>query len=172
MKIVSLLINKDVAEAERNFEQATGDNIVDLCSKYLSVLAEYRTHLLKLPEIPEVNFIEQSPLGRTLAEQSRTVVQAAIDVTETAHDMVEALLESFTSISVSDAIETFNRLGYNGSHNWSLYGSLVHVGDASGWSLTQGQAVRRAAKLRREAYVKRRITFLKQTDADKATPPA
>ena len=172
MKIVSLLINEDVAKAERNFEQATADNIVELCSEYLSVLAEYRSHLLKLPEIPEVNFIEQSPLGRTLAEQSRTAVQAAIDVTETAHDLVEALLESFTSISVSDAVETFNRLGYNGSHDWSLHGNMVHVSDASGWSLAQGEAVKRAAKLRREAYVNRRITFLKQTDTDEVTPPA
>jgi len=167
MKIVSLLINEDVARAERQFEQATGDNIVELCGEYLRVLSDYRTHLMNLPEIPEVNFIEQSSLGRTLAEQSRRAVQAAIDVTETAHDLVGSLLESLTSIDASDAVETFNRLGYNGSHNWTLHGSMVHAGDVSGWSLTQDEAVKRATKLRREAYVTRRITFLKGPDEDK-----
>ena len=172
MKIVSLLINEDVARAERNFDRATSDNIVDLCGEYLTVLSEYRSHLTNLPQIPEVNFAEQSSLGRTLAEQSRMAVMAAIGVTETAHDLVEALLRSFTDVSASDAVETFNRLGYNGSKDWKLHGKMVHAGDPSGWSTTEGEAIETAKRLRRDAYVNQRITFLKSSETDRSAVPA
>jgi hypothetical protein len=172
MKIVSLLINEDVARAERKFDQATADNIVDLCREYLVVLFEYRSHLTNLPQIPEVNFAEQSSLGRTLAEQSRMAVTAAIGVTETAEDLVEALLRSFTEVSASDAVETFNRLGHNGSSDWNLDGSLVRAGIPSDGSMTDSDAIETAKRLRREAYVEQRITFLKSSDTDTAGAPA
>jgi len=172
MKIVSLLINEDVARAERNFDRATSDNIVDLCGEYLTVLSEYRTHLTNLPQIPEVNFAEQSSLGRTLAEQSRMAVMAAIGVTETAHDLVEALLRSFTDVNASEAVETFNRLGYSGSNDWKLHGRMVHHGDQSGSSISDSEAIETAKRLRRDAYVNQRITFLRSSDTDKAAIPA
>ena len=170
MKIVSLLINEDVARAERNFDRATSDNIVDLCGEYLTVLAEYRKHLMSLPQIPEVNFIEQSSLGRTLAEQSRMAVTAAIGVTETAQELVGALLKSFTEVSASDAVETFNRLGYDGANNWELRGNTLHAGD--GHDLTDVEAVETAKSLRRDAYVNQRITFLKTPDHGRSAVPA
>lgn len=169
MKIVSLLINEDVARAERNFDQATSDNIVDLCGDYLAVLSDYRKHLTSLPQIPEVNFIEQSSLGRTLAEQSRMAVQAAIGVTETAQELVGALLRSFTEVSASDAVETFNRLGHNGSNDWELRDNTLHAGDQS---LTAADAIETAKRLRRDAYVDQRITFLKSPDHGRSAVPA
>jgi len=172
MKIVSLLINEDVARAERNFDQATSDNIVDLCGEYLAVLSEYRKHLMSLPQIPEVNFVEQSSLGRTLAEQSRMAVLAAIGVTETAQELVEALLRSLTEVNASGAVETFNRLGYNGSNNWELHDDTLHAGDASGSAIAADEAVETAKRLRREAYVNDRITFLHSSDPDRSAVPA
>jgi hypothetical protein len=167
-----LLINEDVAAAERKFEQATPDNIVDLCREYLRVLSDYRQHLMNLPQIPEVNFVEQSSLGRTLAEQSRMAVTAAIGVTESAHDLVDALLRSFTDVSASDAVETFNRLEYDGSKEWKLDGRTVNAGDPATRSITDDEAIETAKRLRRDAYVNQRITFLRSSEADKAAAPA
>jgi hypothetical protein len=167
MKIISLLINEDVAKAERKFEQATADNIVGLCREYIDVLSEYRRHLTDLPQVPEVNFAERSPLGRTLAEQSRMAVQAAIGVTESAQKLVAALLGSFTDVSASDAAETFNFLEYNGSNDWKLDGSTVRTDSPSGVTVSDSEAVETAKRLRREAYVNERITFLKSLDPGK-----
>ena len=162
MKILSLLINEEVARAERNFERATSDNIVELCREYLRVLTEYRDQLRGLREIPEINCTEQSKLSRELITQSRAAVRATVEVTVTAHNYVDALLRTFTLIDAWDAAETFNRLLYKGSINWEVQGGQIRATDqADGEAMTIQEAVVIAGRLRREAYVANGITFFK-----------
>jgi hypothetical protein len=163
MRILSLLINEDVVKAEREFDRATSDNIDQLCREYIAVLDAYRSQLLDLRNIPEINYNENSALGRELISQSRTAVKAAIEVTVTAHYFVEALLESFTVISGWAAVETLNRLFYDGSTEWELRsGHIVSRRAEPDASIPIAEGVEVAGRLRREAYVANGITFIDQ----------
>lgn len=160
MKIVSLLINEDVARAERDFEMATSGNIVELCTEYLRVLDHYRQHLLNLQAIPEINFAENSNFVRELSQQSRKAVQATVELTETAHRLIESLLNSFTSINPRAAADTFNRLRFKDSGDWETDGSSVFVQNApDAEKMGADEAQETAGRLRREAYVDGRMTF-------------
>jgi hypothetical protein len=70
-------------------------------------------------------------------------------------------------VSASDAAETFNCLEYKGSNDWKLDGSTVRTDSPSGVTVSDSEAVETAKRLRREAYVNERITFLKSLDPGK-----
>lgn len=158
MKIINLLINEDLLKAELALEKATAEDVVELGNTYLGKLEEYREQLHRLGGIPEIDFAQQSRLGRELIEQSRKAIRAAIEVTTSERNRVESLVDSLTLINGWDAAMTFNRLEHKDSKDWELAGSEVRIA-TNGERLSVQDAVELAGQLRREAYIKHKVVF-------------
>jgi hypothetical protein len=191
MTIINLLINEPLLKSELELNEATAENIDQLCRNYLKLLGEYRDQLHGLKGIPEIDLTQTSPLARELVGQARRAVRAAIETTVREHNRTDALLASFTSITAVQAAETFNALGYKGTKGWKASSAGVRRNasqagqksaeprsKAAGKSveaaatpigsdrdrLTVAEAVAAAGKLRRQAYVNHRVTFLPKDD--------
>jgi hypothetical protein len=163
MKIINLLINENLLDAEIALSKATSDNIVELCRNYIKLLGEYRDQLYDLRGIPEINLKESSVLGRKLVEQARKAVRAAVEITVRERNKTESLLESFTSINGHEAAETFNQLKYKGFDNWELRAKGIRRKDGNGDEpIPIEDAVDLAGKFRRDAYVADKTTFLRK----------
>lgn len=161
MLIVKLLVNEKLLEAEVALNQADSGNIIELGRAYLQILNEYREELYKLRGIPEINLKQPSPLAREFTEQVRKAIRAAVEITTRERNQTEMLLESFTSLSGYEAIDTFNRLKFKGVDNWELGANAIHSKNSAGnEQLTIQEAVDTASMLRREAYIIHRTTFL------------
>jgi hypothetical protein len=161
--ISNLLLNENLLNAELAVRRATRDNIVELCRKYLQILTEYRDQLQSLRGMPEINLQQPSTLARELIDQSRKAIRAAIEITVCERNQTEALLKSFTSISGYEAVETFNKLKYKGFDNWELRtGGIRLKNGVEDKPITVQEAVDIAGKLRRDAYVAHKITFLRK----------
>ena len=158
MKIMNLLINEDLVNAELALEKAGADDVIELGKTYLEKLKEYREQLHQLKGIPEINIAEQSKLGRELIEQSRKAIRSAIEVTTNERNRVESLMDSFTLINGWDAAATLNRLKHKSSTDWELAGSEVRIANADE-RMSIAVAVETASRLRREAYIRERIVF-------------
>lgn len=163
MKIINLLINENVASAERDLDKATSENIVEICRENLRILAAYRKQLLGLRDIPELNMEMGSALSRELIVQSRNAVRAAVESTVATQNLTEELLNSFILISGIEAADTFNRVSYQGSDKWELQGGSVTAPDHEKISIAE--AVETAGRLRREAYAADKTTFFRNTDS-------
>lgn len=164
MLIVKLLVNEKLLEAEVALNQADSGNIIELCRDYIRVLSEYREELYKLRGIPEINLKQPSLLARELSGHVRKAIRSAVEITTRERNETEMLLESFTSISGYEAIDTFNRLKYKGFDNWELGANSIHPQDSDSEGserLTIQEAVDAASILRREAYILYRTTFLR-----------
>jgi hypothetical protein len=160
--IKNLLVNETLLNAELALNRATSDNIIKLCGDYLRLLSEYRDQLYQLRGIPEINLRETS-LARELVEQARKTVRVALEITTEERNRIEILLESFTSISGYEAIETFNQLKYKGFDNWELLAGGVRLKNAAdGERMTTQEAVDIASLLRRETYIAHKTTFLRK----------
>lgn len=159
MKIINLLINEDVASAERDLDKANSENIIEICRENLRILAAYRKQLLGLRDIPELNMEMGSALSRELIVQSRNAVRAAIESTVSTQNLTEELLNSFILINGIEAADTFNRLAYRGSDKWELQGGSVTAPGQDKISIAD--AVETAGQLRREAYAADKTTFFK-----------
>lgn len=163
MKIKNLLINEELLKAELELGQANSDNIIELCRSYLLLLNTYRDELYQLRNLPEINFNQQSTLGRELIEQSRKAVRGALEITVRELNATQSLLDSFTSISGYQAADTFNKLKYKGFDNWEMQSSGVRSkGINNSEFMTVPEAVETAGKLRREAYIESKLTFFAQ----------
>jgi hypothetical protein len=162
MKIINLLINEQLLKAEVALGGATADNIVQLCRDYLRMLSEYRDQLYELRGIPEINLAQSSSLGRELIEQSRNAVRAAVEITVREHNSTHALLGSFVSIKAHEAAETFNTLAYKDATNWETFsGGVCSANGTTDVQMTVEEAVETAGRLRRDAYVANKTTFLR-----------
>lgn len=162
MLIIELLVNKRLLESEIALAQADSGNIIELARAYLQILGEYREELYKLRGVPEINLKQPSPLARELTEQVRKAIRAAVEITTRERNKTEMLLESFTSLSGYDAIDTFNRLKFKGVDNWELGANAIHSKNSAGnEQLTIQEAVDTASMLRREAYIIHRTIFFK-----------
>jgi hypothetical protein len=162
MLIVELLVNQNLVKAEVALSQANSGNIIELCRQYLLSLTKYRDELSKLRGIPEINFRQSSSLARELTEQVRKAIRSVIEITTRERNQTKSLLNSFTSISGYEAVDTFNRLKYKGFDNWELCSSGVHSKDyADDKLMTIQEAVDKASLLRRDAYIAQKVTFLK-----------
>jgi len=126
MKFINLLINEQVLKAELALNEATADNIIELCRTYLNLLGEYRDRLRGLRNIPEINLAQATTLGRELVEQARKAVRDSVEVTVREHNRTTALLKSFISITNYQAAETLNVLKYKESENWEASSAGVH----------------------------------------------
>jgi hypothetical protein len=162
MLIVNLLVNENLVNAESALNKATSGNIIELCRNYILVLNSYRDELSKLRGTPEISFQQSSTLARELTEQVRRAIRGAIEITTRERNMTESLLKSFTAISGYEAVDTLNQMQHKGFDNWELQSSGVrskrHAGDEL---MTIQEAVETAGALRREAYVTKKIAFLK-----------
>lgn len=158
MKVINLLINEDLLAAELALEKACADNVVELGKQYLEKLKEYRQQLHKLGGIREIDFAQQSKLGRELIEQSRKAIRSAIEVTTSERNRVESLMDSFTLINGWDAAATLSRLGHKDSNDWELSGTQVRIAN-NGERMSIAVAVETASRLRREVYISERMVF-------------
>lgn len=142
--------------AAHALDGATADNLVELCRRYLALLAEYRAELYTLPGTPGVNHGSGSSLSEDVADV-RKGVRAAIEKTTLERNRIEALLLSFVSVSGYEAVETFNRLHYRGHDDWELRAGGVarFSSDTAGERMTVLEAVDIASLLRREEYIAR-----------------
>lgn len=132
---------------------AAAENIIELCRQYLAVLAEYRAELYKLPDKLGLNRRQDasSPEGGRAA---REAIRASIEQTTRERHGTEALLLSFTSLSGYEAVDTFNRLKYQGHDDWELRAGGVarFCGGVPGERMTVLDAVETASLLRREEH--------------------
>lgn len=160
MLIVELLVNEKLLKAEFALNQANSGNIIELCREYLQVLNEYRDELYKLRGSPEIALQQSSSLARELTQQVRKAIRSAAEITTRERNKTESLLESFTSISGYEAIDTFNRLKYKGFDDWELGANSIHSGNnGNDGGMNIQEAVDTASLLRREAYIKHKTTF-------------
>ena len=162
MKIINLLINENLLDAELALDQATSDNIVELCQNYIKMLTAYRDQLYELRGIPEINLKQKSSLARELIAQSRKAVRAAVEITVRERSQTESLLESFTNISGYEAAETFNRLKYKGFDGWELRPGGIRRSGGEEEPMRVEKAVDLAGQLRRDAYIHDKTTFLRK----------
>ena len=143
--------------ARRALDNATSDNIIELCKQWLALLAEYRAELYKLPDVPGAGRRSESSSRKDVAD-ARKAVRAAIERTTRERNETEALLFSFTSVSGYGAVETFNGQKYRGYDDWELRAGGVarfSGGGAAGERLSVQEAVETAGLLRREEHVAR-----------------
>lgn len=160
MKIIDLIINEDIVEAELAFAMATSTDIIELCRNYLACLNRYRDQLLGLKEIPEIDLREPSSFGRELTDQARRAVRAAMEETNTKRAFFDALLASFIMISGYDAAKTLNARRFKGFDSWESYSGGVRLKyDRDARGLTMDEAVKAASLLRREAWLENKATF-------------
>lgn len=163
MLILEMLFNEKLYKAESDLNQANSDNIIELCREYLQILTEYREDLYKLRGSPKINLQQSSGLARELVEQVRKAIRSTVEITTMKRNRTELLLESFTSISGYEAVDTFNQLKYKGFDNWELKANSVHSRNKEGFEqIAIREAVETASRLRREAYIASKTTFFRQ----------
>jgi len=137
---------------------ATSENIVDLCKRYLNVLAEYRS---QLHELGNTN-VRQEAAASTSTEDvagARKSIRAAIENTTRERNKTELLLLSITTVSGYEAVEMLNRRKYEGHSDWELRSSGVKSISSSAQDLmTIQEAVDLASLLRREDHVTQNST--------------
>lgn len=162
MLILKLLVNENLLKAEAALNRAESGNIVECCRDYLQILTEYREELYKLRGVPEINLQQQSLFARELINQVRKAIRSAVEMTTRERNQTELLIQSFISISGYEAIDTFNRLKYEGIDNWELSSNSVRPQKSKKIKqMTIQEAVDTASLLRREAYVTSKTTFLR-----------
>ena len=146
-------LEEKLNQARLSLKRATCENIIELCKRYLAVLAEYRSKLYELQWTSRTHhsFSSSSPANIAL---TRSAIRAAIENTTKERHETEMLLFSFTTVSGYEAVEIFNQRKYEGHDDWELRASGVKFrgGDDSDLMTIQ-EAVDLAGMLRREDHV-------------------
>jgi hypothetical protein len=139
--------------ARHALNEATSENIIELCKQYLALLAEYRGKLYDLQKTPRIQ--RQSASSSTAdAGDTRKAIRAAIENTTSERNGTEMLLLSITTVSAYEAVDIFNRRRYEGHSDWELRASGVKFRGGTGSDLlTIQEAVDIAGLLRREEHV-------------------
>jgi hypothetical protein len=146
-------LEEKLRKARLALEGATSENVIELCQKYLALLAEYRSELYTLPDTVDLNPHPKTS-SRAEAIEIRKTVRAAIEQTTFEREWAEALILSFTVISGYGAVETFNRQQYKGRADWVLRaGGVSFKGGTGLQKMTVQEAVEIASRLRREEHV-------------------
>ena len=162
MLIIEMLVNENLIKAESALNGANSGNIVELCREYLQILTEYRDQLYKLRGVPEINLEQPSALARELVEQVRKAIRSTIEITTRERNHTELLLDSFTSISGYEVVNTFNRLKYRGFDNWELKANAVNSKNNGDFEqIAMQEAIDEASLLRRESYITDKTVFLR-----------
>lgn len=133
---------------------ATSENIIDLCKRYLALLAEYRSELYKLQDASGMERHLASSSSVEDVGGSRKLVREAIENTTRERNRTEMLLLSFTTVSGYEAVEIFNRRKYEGHDDWVLRASgLKSAGSSGDDVMTIQEAVNIASLIRREEQI-------------------
>ena len=147
-------LEEKVHHARRALDEATSENIIELCKRYLALLAEYRSELHKLPVTPGINLRSGSSPSREEVDNPRKAVRDAIENTTRERNRSAALLRSFTAVSGYEAVETLNRRKYKGHDDWTLSAGGVRVsGSTDDHRMTIQEAVDTTSLLRREEHI-------------------
>lgn len=139
--------------ARRALNGATSKTIVELCKRYLVLLAEYRSQLYELGkfDVGEHSTSSSTTEGNAADRKS---IRAAIEKTTQERNRTELLLLSITTVSGYEAVEMLNRRKYDGHGDWELRASGVKSNSSSTQDLmTIQEAVDLASLLRREDHV-------------------
>ena len=149
-------LEEKLHHARRDLKAATRENIVELCKRYLALLAEYRSQLYDLKGAFDVDQPPASALSPEHTVNTKTSIRAAIENTTEERNRTEMLLLSFTTVSGYEAVQVFNRRQYEGHDDWVLKASgLRSAGSPGGDVMTIQEAVDIAGMLRREEYISR-----------------
>lgn len=145
-------LEEKLNDARQALKRASVENIIDLCKRYLVLLAEYRSRLFEL-NAPEVR---QPPASSSSPEElaARKSIRAAIETTTRERNRTEMLLLSITTVSGYEAVDLFNQRKFAGHSDWELRGSGVKSNGRSAVDLmTIQEAVDIAGMIRREEHV-------------------
>jgi hypothetical protein len=152
-------LEEKLSRARLSLKGATGENIIELCKRYLAVLAEYRSRLYELRETSGIRQQSATSSSPENVTGTRKAIRAAIENTTKERNATEMLLLSFTTVSGYEAVEIFNRRKYEGRDDWELRASGVKSSGISGGDLmTIQEAVDIASLLRREEHVAQNAT--------------
>lgn len=149
-------LEEKLQNARLTLKAATRDNIVELCKRYLALLAEYRSQLYDLKGAFEVHQPPASSLSPEHTVNTKASIRAAIESTTQERNRTEMLLLSFTTVSGYEAVQVFNRRQYEGHDDWVLRASgLRSAGSPGADVMTIQEAVDIAGMLRREEHISR-----------------
>jgi len=136
-------LEQKLQESKHSLNRANSENIFERCKHYLGLLAEYRSKLYELQEVP----------GRP-QQADRKTIREAIENTTRERNRTQVLLLSFTTISGYEAVEIFNERKYEGHEDWELRASGVKFQGLDNSDLmTIQEAVDLASVLRREDHI-------------------
>ena len=140
--------------ARTALDLATSDTLIELCQKYLALLDEYRAELYRLSPLPRLNQSTNLSLSNEEIEGARKETRVAIEQTTRERNRIKALLLSFTAVSGYQAVETLNRLRYEGHESWTLRAGGVRFNGGSDVDrISIREAVAVASLLRRQEYI-------------------
>src|SRR5256885_901590 len=106
--MLSPKLEERLREAKLALDKATSEDIIKLCKQYLTLLAEYRIELYRLPDTLDLN--PRSRFATSLeGRATRKKVRAAIERTTSEREWAERLIISFNAVNGYGAVETFNR---------------------------------------------------------------
>jgi hypothetical protein len=146
-------LEQRLQESRHTLNRANSENILDCCKHYLGLLAEYRSKLYELQEVPGVPQQTPPPASPEVA-LDRKAIREAIENTTRERNRTQVLLLSFTTISGYEAVEIFNERKYEGHEDWELRASGVKFhGPENSDLMTIQEAVNLASLLRREDHI-------------------
>ena len=146
-------LEQKLQESRHALNRANSENIFDRCKHYLGLLAEYRSKLYELHEVPGVPQ-QKTPPVLSEGTLDRKAIREAIETTTRERNRTQVLLLSFTTISGYEAIEIFNERKYEGHEDWELRASGVKFrGPENSDLMTIQEAVDLASLLRREDHI-------------------
>lgn len=147
-------LEESLLDAKHALNRATSQSIIDLCKRYLALLAEYRGKLYELQGTWGIRQQSAAASAPELLAGAREAIRAAIENTTKERNRTELLVLSFTTVSGYQAVEILNRRKYEGHNDWELRASgLKPTGISGGSLMTIQEAVDIASLLRREEHV-------------------
>ena len=88
-------LEEKLQASKQALNTATSDNIIEQCKQHLALLAEYRTQLYKLQDLPGVRQHSAPSLSGEVPD--REAIRAAIETTIHERNRIQVLLLSFTT---------------------------------------------------------------------------
>ena len=147
-------LEEKLHHARHALTRATSENVIELCKRYLALLAEYRSELYKLKGASAIDRRLASSTSQEAVDASRKLVRGAIEKTTRERNRTQMLLLSLTTVSGYEAVEIFNRRKYEGHDDWVLRASgLKSAGSSGDDVMTIPEAVAIAGLLRREKHL-------------------
>lgn len=147
-------LEEELQKAKHAFKEATGENIIELCEKYLILLNEFRSELNKFRGKSEINLQQANSSLREEVLAKRKEIHVAITDTVQELNRTTALFHRLTSANGSETAATFNKLNYKGYKCWEFRGGKVKFrGGSEKDEIPIQEAVDIAIRLRCEEFV-------------------